>query len=173
MAAENPAHAEAINLAPLDGAASKPKAAGMWDLDGLERQRPPLGVRLRRAALVAVVWGITVLPAAVGWQRCAIATVFHEPCPGCGMTRAVRLMAAGHVGASLRMHPLALPVLAMVGLFLVSSVWTTLTLGTPLAVHKGKLGRAALAGLVVVYAAALLLWVLRWFGMFGGPVPVD
>ena len=26
--------------------------------------------------------------------------------------------------------------------------------------------------IVVVYAAVLVLWTLRWFGLFGGPVPV-
>lgn len=128
--------------------------------------------RLKRAGGVVALSCVAVLPAAFGWQRCALATLFHVPCPGCGMTRAIALFAGGHVGASLRMNALAMPVLAA-GLALVAaSSATTYRLGTPFEVHTTRLGRAAIVGLAVAYAAAVVLWALRWFGWFGGPVSV-
>jgi hypothetical protein len=128
--------------------------------------------RLKRAAGFAALSCAAVLPAALGWQRCALATLFHLPCPGCGMTRAIALLATGHLGASLRMNALALPVLAA-GLALVGATSaTTYRVGTPFAVHTTRLGRAAIAGLALACAAAVALWALRWFGWFGGPVTV-
>ena len=44
--------------------------------------------------------------------------------------------------------------------------------GTPLEFYARRTGRAAIALAVVAYAAAIALWGLRWFGLFGGPVPV-
>lgn len=141
----------------------------MWDPD---EPLAALPTRMRRAAAVAAVWAIAALPVALGWQGCAVATLLHRPCPGCGMTRALRLLLAGDVGASLRMHPLAVPVLGVGLLFMAATVWSTLVLGSPVHVHETRLGRWAIGALVVVYAAALLLWIARWFGFFGGPVPV-
>jgi len=89
------------------------------------------------------------------------------------MTRAVRLLAAGHIEASLHMHPLAVPALAVWMVFMAATVWATWTSGTPLTVLKSRQGRVTLAAIVVVYVAAFVLWALRWFGFFGGPVPVD
>jgi hypothetical protein len=88
------------------------------------------------------------------------------------MTRAIRLLRAGDVEASLRMHPLALPVVIAGMLLAVSTVWTTLEVGTPFDFYRRRTGRAALALAVLVYAATIVLWGLRWFGLFGGPVPV-
>ena len=145
-------------------------SAGFWDLD---EPLPALRRRVIRAATVAGVWVLSALPAALGVQRCAIATLCHLPCPGCGMTRALRLLAAGRVDASLRMHPLAVPVLVAGALLLTSTVWATATLGSPIRVHRSLFGRIALALALVAYGAALALWLLRGLGYFGGPVPVD
>ena len=144
-------------------------SAGFWELD---EPLPALRRRLLRAAAVAGVWFVAGLPAALGAQRCVIATLFHFPCPGCGMTRALRLLAAGHVGASLRMHPLAAPVLAAGALLMASTIWATVAVGSPIRLHRTRSGRAALAVAIAVYAAALGLWVLRWLGYCGGAVAV-
>jgi hypothetical protein len=88
------------------------------------------------------------------------------------MTRAIRLLQAGDFVGSVRMHPLAAPVLVAGGLALLSMVRTTLTTGSPLEFYKRPAGRAAMVLLAVTYAAAIGLWGLRWLGLFGGPVPV-
>jgi Protein of unknown function (DUF2752) len=125
-----------------------------------------------RAAGVTAVWALAAVPMATGWQRCTIATLFHQPCPGCGMTRAIRLLAGGHVEESLRMHALAVPVAAVGLLFIASTIWTTYASGSPVSAYKSRLGRWAIVALGVVYAAAFVLWIARWFGYAGGPVPV-
>jgi Kef-type K+ transport system membrane component KefB len=127
---------------------------------------------MARAALVAAAWALSLLPVGLGWQRCALATICHLPCPGCGMTRAIKLLAAGRTGASLRLHPLAVPVLFAGVLLVVSTVWATLSTGSPMRLHRSRFGQGAIAAAIVVYVAALALWALRFFGYFGGPVPV-
>jgi hypothetical protein len=125
-----------------------------------------------RAMALAGAWGVLMLPPALGWQRCSVAVLLHHPCPGCGMTRAVLLLLRGDVAGSLHMHPLAIPVLGVWLAFMASTVVSTWSTGTPFTLYGGRLGKTTLAAMVVVYALALLLWILRWFGMFGGPVPV-
>jgi hypothetical protein len=71
------------------------------------------------------------------------------------------------------MHPLALPVLAAGSLLVLSTVVAALTIGTPFYLHRIRLGRVALGFAAIVYALAAALWVMRWLGYFGGPVPVD
>jgi hypothetical protein len=139
----------------------------------MQGEFPLLRHRVSRAALVALAWAVSALPTALGIQQCAIATLFHVPCPGCGMTRALRLLGAGEASASLRMHPLAIPVLGAGVLLILATIWTTLVTGTPLLIHRSRFGRAVIGVAVLVYALAAVLWVLRWRGYFGGPVPVD
>ena len=92
-----------------------------------------------RAAGVAAISGISAI-ATLLQPRCPVAALLHRPCPGCGMTRALRLLGAGHVGESLRMHPLAVPVLASAALLALASVWATVALGTPVQMHRTALG---------------------------------
>jgi hypothetical protein len=132
-----------------------------------------LASRVLRASGVLAIWALSALPVALGLQRCTFAALLHHPCPGCGMTRAIHLLQTGDVAGSLRMHPLALPVLVAVGLVALSTAWTTVDTGSPIPFYRSRLGRAALVLAIAVYAAALLLWIARWFGFFGGPVPVD
>jgi hypothetical protein len=145
---------------------------GFWDLD---EALPPASRRARRvgrASAVAGVWGLSALPVLVGWQRCPVAALLHRPCPGCGMTRALELLRAGHFDASLRMHPLALPVLVAGVLVAAATVWSTYAAGSPVRVHRTPFGRAALGLAAAVYGALVVLWILRAAGHFGGPVPV-
>ena len=44
-----------------------------------------------------------------GPPTCLLYNLAGVACPGCGMTRASSLLARGEMAASLRMHPLALP----------------------------------------------------------------
>jgi hypothetical protein len=148
-----------------DGAGS----TGFWSFD---EPVPGLRRRVVRAAAVAGAWAVSALPTLVVGPSCVVAALLHRPCPGCGMTRALRLLVAGRVDASLRMHPLAVPVL-VAGLMLVAaSVWATLRLGSPMRMYRTGFGRVALALGAAAYGATLALWVLRWFGLFGGPVLV-
>jgi hypothetical protein len=88
------------------------------------------------------------------------------------MTRAVKLLSSGNLDASVRMHPLAVPVVVVWLLVASSTVYSSWATGTPVNFYAGRFGRAAIAAMAVVYGATLVLWVLRWFGLCGGPVPV-
>jgi hypothetical protein len=98
--------------------------------------------------------------------------LFHCSCPGCGMTRALWSALAGDLGASLRFHPLALPVaLAMLALA-VTSVWVILRTGGLDELWTRRAGKWLLGSVVAIHGATIVLWALRLAGLFGGPVPV-
>jgi hypothetical protein len=101
-----------------------------------------------------------------------MAEVFGVPCPGCGMTRAILLLLRGEVAASLHMHPLAVPSGLASLLFMFATVWTTASLGTPIALWGTRFGRASVATFAAVQLAILGLWVARMLGFWGGPVQV-
>jgi hypothetical protein len=125
-----------------------------------------------RAVGVAVVWVLGCLSAFVGRAGCPFAALFGIPCPGCGMTRAVLLMSAGHFAASLRMNALAVPsalaTLAVMG----ATVWVTGKTGSPEGMWRDRTGRLSLLFFVGVQALVLALWGARMLGAFGGPPPL-
>lgn len=138
----------------------------------LDRSAKPRFGRGVSTALVLLVWSTAVLPVAFGFKQCTVARVFHQPCPGCGLTRAAHLFLDGQFAASLHMHPLVVPIIASHAILAVATVHATWTTGTPFYFYQTKLGRASLWFIGCVYGAAILLWIARFFGALGGPVPV-
>lgn len=57
-----------------------------------------------------------------GPPLCVFKNVTGVPCPGCGLTRATCSLLHGEVATSLRMHQLALPVLAYLGILWLGKV---------------------------------------------------
>ncbi len=129
----------------------------------------------RRALLasgVALTWAIGLLPWALG-ARCPLAELAGVPCPGCGMTRAMRLLLAGDFAHSVRLHPLALPCALATAWLAIVSVVVTFRHGSPRAmIERTGFGPFAVGAYVAVATATLLLWLVRWVGLLGGPVPV-
>ena len=130
-----------------------------------------LRARVRRAAVVPVLGTLVAGHLTTRWLHwyCPIAQWTHHPCPTCGLSRAVASLLTGHVRYALHEQPLVVVVLPVL------SVVAALELGTY--VWTGELGRwtrkRAIARTLVVLAIALfLVWVSRFFGMFGGPVLV-
>ena len=105
---------------------------------------------------------------------CPSAGLLGLPCPGCGLTRATLLLLQGEFSRALSMHPLVIPLspmyFATVGLFGLDLLRgpSRATPSTPW-ITKRWVSTVAL----VVLVATLALWVLRFFGFFGGPVPVQ
>jgi hypothetical protein len=128
--------------------------------------------RKLRVAIVAAVWALVPLSVLSVNQPCSIAAVLHRPCPGCGLTRATMLMLHGDVGASLRMHPLAVPILLCWGVVAVATLLATWREGVPWLFHRSRVGKLAVVITGVAYVALFALWALRERGLFGGPVPV-
>ncbi len=88
------------------------------------------------------------------------------------MTRAARLLMAGDVAGSLRIHPLLIPNVLATAAVVLAVVWATYSMGWPHEVWRRPWGKAVVAGFAMVQIAVLALWVLRFLGWFGGPVPV-
>jgi Protein of unknown function (DUF2752) len=127
--------------------------------------------RVVRTAIVAAVWTLGIVPVMIG-QRCTIAKLTHHPCPGCGLTRAGFALLHGDFRESLTMHPLLVPVLIAQLALVTTTLVATLRSGAPWDVWNSRVGRAALWLAAAVMVAMFVLWGLREFGLFGGPVPV-
>jgi hypothetical protein len=123
---------------------------------------------LKTAALlfaVALVLGSGLVP-------CAFARVTHLPCPGCGSTRAVVALLHGDLAGVLHMNPLG-PVMALVlGLLAIEAIISVLQSGNASRVGSSRAGRFLTRALIVITALDVVLWIARFFGAFGGPVPV-
>lgn len=109
------------------------------------------------------------LSLALGIPLCPWASLFHVPCPGCGLTRATLALLRGDFRAAVSLHPLVLVVPLAVVVALALGFADRSPSETP------RTGRLRKVGLVFLFAVSLLalgLWILRFFGYFGGPVPV-
>ena len=88
---------------------------------------------------------------------CPIALIFGVPCPGCGLGRATLALITGHPVEALRSYPLVFVVLPALFGFLITI--------PPARSHRTI---AAAAILIAVFG----VWIARFAGAFGGPVPV-
>ena len=136
--------------------------------------------RLKRVGIVALM----IAPFAIGMLLdlpvCPSAALLGIPCPGCGLTRATVAMLHGDFGAALRFHPLA-PILAPGYIGLLAAIITSYVRGPTLAPagpgaprpRSILMSRAVTRGAWVLVILVFTVWVLRFFGWFGGPVPVE
>ncbi len=126
----------------------------------------------RRAALVwgaaaLVVLAIALLP--VPW--CPWALIARVPCPGCGLTRATLAALRGDVHGAFRLHPAVFVVTPTVVVVLVRDLWGFTRRGVWGEGQRGGRVTTAFVGLVV--ATLLGVWLARFLGFFGGPVPIE
>jgi hypothetical protein len=123
------------------------------------------------AGLVAIyVVGFFVL--ASGVVPCSFATLTHHPCPGCGTTRSALALLHGDVAAAFRWNPLG-PV--VIGAFAVLALDALRLVARDGDLKRSPHSRPSSWALKVVVVASVLqfvVWVLRFFGYLGGPVPV-
>lgn len=133
---------------------------------------PPLSVRLRRAALTAAFFAVLGGLLSAKAVPCAFAKMFHLPCPGCGSTRAVLALLDGDVGSMVRFNPIGPVAAVLIGVLVVQAFASVLARGDFRAVGEGRVGLVVKRGLVVVVVLEVLVWIARFFGAFGGPVPV-
>ena len=102
-----------------------------------------------------------------GAPLCPFAFLSGLPCPGCGLTRAGFCLLRGDLGGAVAMSPLSPVVVPFVALVVARAFWLYLR------------GRAALPprwvtrGAIGLWAALIVVWALRFTGLFGGPVPVE
>jgi hypothetical protein len=131
-------------------------------------------VQVRRALVAGGLAALACVFAAFGPPFCPTALLFGVPCPGCGLTRATVAMLHGEVGAALHFHPLA-PILVplfggAVALVLVDYVRGPTRRRLVPAWWTSRAATYAFSGLLAVLVG---VWLARFAGYFGGPVPVE
>jgi hypothetical protein len=127
-----------------------------------------------RIALLALGAGAFALAVHSDFPLCPLAGGFDIPCPGCGLTRATLALLHGDVRAALRFHPLVLLIAPLVAV-LFGAVLLDLLRDPSRPPRQPYLRWRARH--VSIAAAALLsltfgVWLARFAGYLGGPVPV-
>ncbi len=122
---------------------------------------------LRRLLRVGLYVAPLVIATAVRFPVCPQALLSGTPCPGCGMTRALLALLSGDLATAHAHNPIAIVVwpitIPLVGYHAVRYVATgDARLSAP---WTRRIGLTLCAALAVV-------WIARWFGLFGGPVSV-
>lgn len=132
--------------------------------------------QIKRAAIVVVTVGPFVALLFTSFPVCPTAGLFGIPCPGCGLTRATLDLLHGNLSAALHMHPLV-PLVAPLYIGGVVAGLYDYIRGPVPGRRRGPLSRwiGRIIGPVAGVAIALLIivWVMRFFGYFGGPAPVE
>lgn len=123
----------------------------------------PAARLLRLGLLATPLVGASLL----GLPICPTAAIFRVPCPGCGLTRATLALAHGDLHLATAFNPIAVVVCPLfVGAFAYAAYRY---------VRRGNVGADSWGAgpmLVVTMSVLTAIWVMRWFGFFGGPVPV-
>ena len=124
---------------------------------------------MKTRAIVPVVIAAALALVVIGGWRCPVQLALGIPCPTCGMTRALRLALHGDFAAATHLHPLVWLAVPVVAALLAVEV-----IGYARSGAFGASRRVRGSDAVMVGTAALLfaLWIARFFGAFGGPVPV-
>jgi len=126
---------------------------------------------LRRLLRVALIGGGAGALVFAGLLPCPMALVLRVPCPGCGMTRATLCMLRGDLGGMVRFHPLAPLVLLFLGGYLGVNALGYVVRGRWGWVDE-RMGRGSNAAVWGFLALTLGVWLARFAGLLGGPVPV-
>ncbi|MFO0757843.1 MAG: DUF2752 domain-containing protein [Byssovorax sp.] len=126
-----------------------------------------MGRALRLALLGAAILAAVV----VKLPLCPFAIVTRHPCPGCGLTRATLAMAHGEWAEALHFHPLA-PVMSPVILMAFAINGMSYVRTGRWQASETAQGRWLTRGALALTVAMMVVWVARFFGAFGGPVPV-
>jgi hypothetical protein len=128
----------------------------------------------RVAYATATLAGISGLALVLGSGivRCPFAAVTHMPCPGCGSTRAVRAALSFDFTTAFRFNPAAPIVAACVGLIALEAIWLLLREGHVRDLAMRGTTSWAVRALVACTLLEIPIWALRFFGLFGGPVPI-
>ena len=114
--------------------------------------------RLRPAAPVLVIGALLAL---IPYPTCIVRLALGVPCPACGLTRAGLALAHLDLAAAQRLHPLAAALLAVtIGTAVVAFIVDDTAWRHVIRIVTSGAG-----------VALIVVWALRFAGLFGGPVP--
>jgi hypothetical protein len=130
------------------------------------------GARAARAATFVAGLGAFAFLLASAHVPCGFARLFHTPCPGCGSTRAMLALFEGDVHGMLRFNPLAPFMTLIVAVVAAQAVVSLLRTGTFREVGTGAMATALSRGALVIAILEFVVWIARFQGFLGGPVPV-
>lgn len=128
--------------------------------------------RAGRAALFAAAMGACTFLLYSAHVPCGFARIFHTPCPGCGSTRAMIALLSGDLHSFLRYNPFAPFMTAILVALAVQAFASLLATGTFRRVGDGAVGVLVSHGALVIATLELVVWIARFAGFLGGPVPV-
>jgi hypothetical protein len=127
-----------------------------------------------RISVVALLAASFALAVHVDFPLCPLASTCGIPCPGCGLTRATVALLHGDVGAAFHFHPLVWLLSPLFIVFVGSAVFE-LVRSPSLAPRRARIRWASRTTSLVATGILLLtlsVWLARFAGYFGGPVPV-
>lgn len=153
-------------------------------IDGSRAVSSVASRRRHPSDLVGRVLVLAGLVAGLGWlvhaeySVCPFANLSGHPCPGCGLTRASLALLQADIQGAFALHPLApicAPLIAVVGfgavrrfLFPSSAPLAPLSIREFLRRHQSVVG----AFWFLLGVTLIAVWILRFFGWFGGAVEV-
>lgn len=127
---------------------------------------------LRRAGIALCLVALIGLAVLLEVPLCPSATLLGVPCPGCGLTRATLALLHGDVASALRLHPLA-PVIAPLFFGALFAAAFGYVAGPTRPLPRLRIPNRVLTPAAwLLFVLVLGVWVARFFGAFGGPVPV-
>jgi hypothetical protein len=127
-----------------------------------------------RALIVLLVAIPIALVLAYRVPVCPTASIFGIPCPGCGLTRATLAALRGDFTEALHFHPLVF-ILTPIYVGLIGTAAYQYVRGAERQSRKNRslwTSRAMTVLATSLIALVIGVWGARFFGYFGGPVPV-
>ena len=118
---------------------------------------------------------LAALLLAVRLPLCPFANLLGIPCPGCGMTRATLALLSGEVSTALAFQPLiglVLPLAALLGAGTCVGYLKTGVAVPPWNISHPRFARGIEWAAGGVAVGLVGVWLARFAGLFGGPVPV-
>jgi len=127
--------------------------------------------RIALLAVAAALFGVAVWS---DFPLCPIAGSLGVPCPGCGLTRATLALLHGDWQSALRFHPLVWLLLPVFVGFVGIASWEMLrdSSGARAARRFNWTGRGTTTVALALLVLTFGVWLARFAGYFGGPVPV-
>jgi hypothetical protein len=132
--------------------------------------------RPARIAILTGVLGVLSLAIWSDFPLCPLAGTLGVPCPGCGLTRATMALLRGDLAGALRFHPLVWLLAPLFVGFVGVSVLELVRGPAPARTARKPRIRWNARSVTVLATFLLVLsfgvWLARFAGYFGGPVPV-